>query len=412
MELRRYPYPYQAALAINSDIDGTRTGERFLGIQTFLNSRTPGPAGIGLGLEIGNSFFPYTDDDSFALFSKRSEDRAVIEALIKTGYIDTIHSYGDGADTREHAKKALDALNSRDCFLDVWVNHSQAPSNFGTGTAPGVGDLPGSRCYHADLTLQYGIRFAWLGAGTSIFTNNVRPSPAVIAQILDARHPLKTSKSAIRQIGKIVAGAANVPKARIHRHNGIIDVSCLRDGQRIIEFVRSNSFWGGLNRGHDSYGLAYVLRQGNLNRLIRRQAATIIYTHIGKGPLEAPYLPEETISALRALSRENDVGRLFVTTTSRLLNYLFAHRYLNWTTESGEDGNRIIIESITDPVKGIRDVQEKELSGITFYVPDKERTDIYLQGKRLTKAVSVGKDHTGRHCVMIPWPALEFPHGL
>lgn len=52
--------------------------------------------GPGIGLEIGNTFFPYTPDDSFAYFSNRPADRDVIEILIKAGYIDCMHSYGDG----------------------------------------------------------------------------------------------------------------------------------------------------------------------------------------------------------------------------------------------------------------------------------------------------------------------------
>ena len=36
VNLRRFPYPYKAGLAICSDIDGTTTLDRFLGIQEFL----------------------------------------------------------------------------------------------------------------------------------------------------------------------------------------------------------------------------------------------------------------------------------------------------------------------------------------------------------------------------------------
>ena len=38
--LRKFPYPYKAALSICSDIDGTSTVEEFLEIQEFLNTKT------------------------------------------------------------------------------------------------------------------------------------------------------------------------------------------------------------------------------------------------------------------------------------------------------------------------------------------------------------------------------------
>src|SRR4030042_3229005 len=57
--LRKFPYPFRAAIAICSDIDNTETLEEFLEIQRFLNTGEATSMGEGLGLEIGNSFFFY-----------------------------------------------------------------------------------------------------------------------------------------------------------------------------------------------------------------------------------------------------------------------------------------------------------------------------------------------------------------
>jgi hypothetical protein len=63
--LRKFPYPFRAALTICSDIDGTDTLENFLATQNFLNTERDTDMGLGIGLEIGNSFFPLTRDVHF-----------------------------------------------------------------------------------------------------------------------------------------------------------------------------------------------------------------------------------------------------------------------------------------------------------------------------------------------------------
>ena len=57
VSMRKFPYPYSAAIAICSDIDDTNTTEEFLEIQRFLNSKNSTSMGEGIGLEIGNSFY-------------------------------------------------------------------------------------------------------------------------------------------------------------------------------------------------------------------------------------------------------------------------------------------------------------------------------------------------------------------
>ena len=59
MPLRKYPYPFRSALTICNDIDLT-TPEEFLEIHRFLNTKQVTPMGVGVGLEIGDSFWMYT----------------------------------------------------------------------------------------------------------------------------------------------------------------------------------------------------------------------------------------------------------------------------------------------------------------------------------------------------------------
>ncbi|MFX0135574.1 MAG: hypothetical protein ACFFDN_18155 [Candidatus Hodarchaeota archaeon] len=55
---RRFPFPFKSAVNISSDIDGTDSLEEFLTILEFLSTKNKTDMGVGIGLEIGNSFFP------------------------------------------------------------------------------------------------------------------------------------------------------------------------------------------------------------------------------------------------------------------------------------------------------------------------------------------------------------------
>ena len=90
--------------------------------------------GKGIGLEIGNSVYFYDKDGEFSYFSHDEYAKRVIIDLIQAGYIDCLHSYGDGATSRDEIVRALDVLHKADCKLDVWVNHYGARSNLGAGS--------------------------------------------------------------------------------------------------------------------------------------------------------------------------------------------------------------------------------------------------------------------------------------
>ncbi len=413
VSLRRFPYPYKAALAICSDIDGTTTLERFLSIQEFLNTTRSTPMGTGVGLEIGNSFFPYTPDDSFAYFSGRAADREVIEAFIKAGYIDCLHSYGDGVGLRGDAVRALEELERNACKLDVWVDHARAPSNLGKDVTPGFGDVVGSPIYHADATLAYGIRFVWRGRTSSIVGHGVPFTAGSFMRIGDPAHPGHSVINTGRELAKSALGCAGNHRFAIHRRNRLLRVARLDDGQRIYEFKRCNNHWRGLSHGHDCEGLAYVIRGGALADLVAAEGYMIVYTHLGVGPDRAPFVPTETQAALRGLARAHRAGDIYVTTTSRLLNYYLNHHYLQWSYEVGKEGcTRITIDSIADPLSGRRVPAVEELQGTTFYVPDRRKAEIRLGDRELGSIERNPPDHTGSDSVMIPRSHLTYPGTL
>lgn len=409
--LRNFPYPYQAALTLCSDIDGTRTRAQFLSIQQFLNTSIETAAGPGLGLEIGNSFFPYTTHGDFSLFNGQPGDQECIEELIRTGYIDCIHSFGDPATSRAQAVLALDELSHAGCFLKVWVDHARAASNLGKDTTCGSGDLPDAAAYHADLTLAYGVRFIWQGRGSSIIGQGIPHSVAGYGAILDQNHLAATTVNMAKELVKSTLASVGNRRFALHAGNRLLRVAVLADGQCVYEFQRSNPHWQGLSFGHDSLGLAYVLRPAHLQRLVRSAGTMIVYTHLGIGCSESPYLSPSTIQALQELARSNQRGEIYVTTTARLLEYQLSRDFLDWTWQQpGRDEIHIHIHGRRDRLFPTSVLSPQELQGLTFYIPDRTRVRLWLSNEEYSGLIRNSPDHTGRSSVMFPFCPLMFPY--
>ncbi len=241
--LRCFPYPYRAGLAIASDIDDTRSVDQFLEIQRFLNTSGLTSMGRGVGLEISNSFYFYDQKQDFSWFGREARARQVIIDLIHAGYIDSLHSYGDAADTREQVLRALDALEAADCHLDVWINHNGARTNLSRKFTYFFGVCEGddvkSAAYHADVTLAFGIRFAWVGAMTRVIGQSPARSGSGLATVVDPSHPAHSALDVLKEFRKQTVGRwRGDPRFQIHRHNELTQVLELEDGQRVHEFMR------------------------------------------------------------------------------------------------------------------------------------------------------------------------------
>lgn len=407
VSLRQFPYPFRAALTICSDIDGTDTTEEFLGIQTFLNTERLTSMGPGIGLEIGNSFLPNRIKDTFAYFSSRPNDRAIIREFIKAGYIDCIHSYGERSSTRQDALKIIETLEQDGCKVKVWVDHSTVPTNLGPDNAQGKGDLPDSPAYHADLTLAYGIRFAWMGRGTGLIGQEVPLSLKAFTQLIYPSYPQASIDTLFRETVKILLAPTGVKRFAIHRQNRLIQITPLRDGNQVYEFIRCNNHWE--KARPSSPKLAFMLRPQALEALIASEGYTIVYTHLGF--FDPPDLiPPQTQAALRQLAEAYRAGNIYVTTTFKLLIYCLTHRTLNWNyTISPEDRVTVTIHHLADPITGPREPTLAELQGITFYVPDRNKVSIFLGKKEIHPVNRNSKDHTGQESVMIPRTFLTFP---
>lgn len=314
-----FPSPQRAILAICSDLDESPDAKTYFELMRFLNTTEETSMGPGVGLEVGNTIYFDMAPGHFSYWNASEAEREKIRALIRSGHIDCLHSYGDLATTRAHAGRALDELVKHDCGIPVWVDHAVAPTNFGSDIMRGHGDEPGHPAYHADLTIGYGIRHVWRGRVTSVIGQDLSFSLCSIGTI---RHPIASVRTLAKEAVKQVLARKGHVKYTSHAGNPLVVESSLRDGQSIREFIRCNPSWGGVSCHDRGDGIHEVLNRRFLDRLVERKAPCILYTHLGKldrGETRYQFQPA-AVNAFRLLAEYQQAGKLVVTTTARLLD--------------------------------------------------------------------------------------------
>jgi hypothetical protein len=403
VSLRKFPYPYRSAMTICSDIDRTETIDELINIQKFTNSGEMTNTGKGVGLYIGNSFFFYeVPASSISYFNNDPFVRETIKNFIKSGQIDVLHSYGKKSDfKRQDAIAALSELRDNNLMVDVWVDHTKSSDNFGNDVTLGHGDIIGSAGYHADVTIEYGIKFLWLGRVTMITGQSIPITLKTFTNIFDKDHPIYSILNMGKEFGKHILGILGSRKYAMHKTNDLVKIITLDDGQRAYEFMRFDNYWRGVGTGANCRNLAYSISKKSLDRLQENAGYMIVYTHLGMNSDCHQYICQETKSALRNLARKYADGHIFITSTSKLLNYYINNKYLNWSFEKKKGEIIIRIDNIEDPVFGSFIPSIKELDGMTFYVPDKNQVKIYLNDTKLLDIQRNAPDYTKRESVTI-----------
>lgn len=402
--LRKFPYPFKAALTICNDIDKTATLEEFLEISNFINTKEQTSMGKGIGLPIGNSFFFYEPPNmAITYFSEDSKIPDTINKFIKNGRIDSIHSYGKKYDfTRQDAIVALSALKKNNLKLDVWIDHTLSIDNMGDDVTFGFGDHPDSDAYHSDLTLDYGIKFAWFGRVTMIAGQSVPITFSSFSSIFDREHTFNSFVNISKEFVKNALGMLGNEKYALHYGNDLLQIVELDDGRKLYEFMRFDNHWSGVGNGANSKGLAYSISKKTLNRLKKVGGYMIVYTHFGMNSDCAPqFICTETQNALRVLANEFETGNIFVTNTSKMLKYYLVHKYLEWSYENNDESSIVYIKKVNDPVFGEFIPTVEDLEGLTFYVKDANNASIYLNNKIVTHFKKNAADQTGKQSITI-----------
>ncbi len=406
VSLRPTPYPYRAMLAICSDLDETPSKGAYLEAMRFLNTNEPTAMGDGVGLEVANSIYFNMPAGQFAYWNTDEAGREMIRMLIRSGHVDCLHSYGELAFARADAARALDELAKHDCQLAVWVDHSTAATNLGADIMQGYGDIRGHEAYHADLTIAHGIEFVWRGRVTSIIGQDI---PRKLGGLFTSRHPFASGRTLCKEWAKGLYANNELGKYAMHGANEILRKDRLRDGAEIYEFMRCNPHWGGVSSGEKARDIGDVLTDDMLAKLVRRQGACILYTHLGK--IDGSRVPfnRPAVAALRRLAEAQRRRKILVTTTRRLLGFKKALREVSYEVEHHDD---VVCISVKANKWGSRlsRLSSSDLDGLTFYVQDPQRACLTVNGREISKLQRNGPDHTGRASVSLPWPALEFPN--
>jgi hypothetical protein len=404
VQLRRIPYPYRAMLAICSDLDRTPDRQTYWETMRFLNSTEPTRMGAGVGLEVANTIYFDMPPTQFAYWNTDDTGRHMVRTLMRSGHIDCLHSYGEHATTRDHARRALDELERHDCHLKVWVDHATAPSNFGADIMRGCGDVPGHAAYHADLTCEFGVRYVWRGRVTSVIGQD---RPSSMRGLFNPRHRLLSCRTIAKELLKSVLARMGSRRYALHGTNDLLQRSQLRDGRKVFEFLRCNPFWGGVGQAATADGLAHVLTANMLDRLVQRGGTCILYTHLGKIREPGASFAQPTRSALQRLAEEYRAGRILVTTTSRLLDYRRTLDEISLRTHSDAAGTHIDLR--TAGGRNGAGLAPADLHGLTLYAPEPHRTRLTIDGAPVANVQYNSPDHLGRASLMLPWPRLELP---
>lgn len=389
-QLRKFPFPYNAMVAISSDIDYATLGE-FEEYHLFLNTLEQTPHGPGLGLDIGDSAWLFNGNDSKqsidkeghgvessmtyfeGLDSTRKKDADEIIHYFKTGWIDSLHTFGDfsRADqgirfTRDMAIAAWEDMNKNGLKPKVWINHGSESNvqNFGAFNPKGLfkyqaGDDPKSKYYHTDLTLDNGIRYVWNSIGMSQFSYE---------------YPLFPLK--------------------------------LRDGRQVWSFYRytHDVVKGVYQWTWETHELPKQITSERLECLVQEGKYSIIAQHLGKGSEGFPFNPSD-IESLKLLKGYQDQGKIMVARTSRLLDYARAQKFVKYSITQIDGKTYINFKSIEDAISNSSNPTIDDIRGITIYVEDPANTYLLLN----TNLVSEDQiqrntsDGSGKKSIGIKW---------
>ncbi len=408
IQVEPYPYPYRAMMAICSDLDLTPDIDVYLDSSRYLNTREQTSMGTGVGLEVGNTMYFDMPPGQLSYWNADDYGRAVIHTLMRSGHIDCLHSYGDLATTRAHAERALESLVRNDCRLQVWVDHSKAPTNIGPDIMMGSGDVAGSPAYHSDLSLAYGVRYIWRGRTTGVIGQDAPVDFTTLASMLNAKHPIASTRTVVKEAVKAHLGRCGHPRWEMYGANEVCRPGELRDGRVVWEFMRSNSYWGGSGRGDRPERLVDVITEGMLHTLVRREGATILYAHLGKVQDRTQPFGEAARTAFRRLAAAQDAGMVLVASTHRLLRFLTVRNGVRMSCRREGDAVMIHIDHVADPVLGAYEPTREDVQGLTFRLPRCGRVCVEMSDGAY---VPLDLMHRGDHTfACIPWRRLEFPH--
>ena len=395
--MRNFPHPFKAGLAICSDIDDCDL-DTFIQLHRFLNSSR-----YGLGLPVADSFFAVCQDSKHLAYlnpdgSFRPREAEFIGQAVRDGLVDSLHAWGDFNSAPPDpnflqyvARKIIEDFTAKGLEIPAWINHG-SPNNrqnlFARLCPLYQGDNPESEYYTVPIIKELGIKYFWNSeiVGWPLSTIRTRFFPEMFNRI---------SRNAVKNCVKFLIGRSSYCRSS-RDVTQLAQAVKLRDGNFLISFNRFSSGPDGQTIWEPSrHTLRFSLAESVLKNLVKEQGYLIIYTHLAKpAPRENDLFPPEDIKALRMLADYYHQGKIWVTPTSRLLDYWLASRFLQWKVRQENDFFIIDLGMLNHPIHGPRLPVFKDLAGLNFLTPEPLKTVVRLKGEDLpTKIFPV--DETG-----------------
>jgi hypothetical protein len=244
----------------------------------------------------------------------------------------------------------------------------------------------------------------WRGRVTGVIGQDVSPQ---FSDIFVMDHPLTSGKTMGKELIKHILGALGSKKYAMQRANRVLRVEHLRDGRPIYEFLRCNPCRRGVELCATADGMAEVLTEDMLDRLVNRKGVCILYTHFGKVTYPNRPFNDATRRALEGVAQRYHDNRLLVTTTVRLLDYLRARELLRWSAHCEDREVLVTINGLSDPIRGYRSPLNGELRGITFRTKGDQRVRVIDAQGRTLESKTFKAD--GQTFVSLAWDGLDFP---
>jgi len=417
--VRIYPYPYRAALTIANDRHGLHDAEEFRALHRFLNTDRETPHGRGLNLEISDSFWFYDNIGRFSYFQgytrKPSPQAPLIREFLQAGVIDTLHTYGDFTEQpfeRKYAEWAVEEFAVNGLQVPIWSNHGNQSNiqSINVGVPYHQGGTPEAAGYHLDITVNFKLKYFWraiipfLGQERRLrfseyclpryyYWNNFDRLVCVPKHVIEW--------CSIEVMQRLRGENGSCPPRRT---NVLMSPLTLEDGHRVWEFRRFNNHRKSIWAGADADGLARQLAPEVLDRLEQLGGYVVIYTHFELGH----FYQDSVLRCLRHLSQRFHEGRIWVTTSARMLDYNRMCRLLRWQEISSPGSLEIRLEpEIHDPVFGEQPLESDALAGITMVARSRQPVKVTLAGRQLPFA-EVGREGD-EVALALPWQRWEYP---
>jgi hypothetical protein len=418
--VRRYPFPYLAALTISNDTDRMRI-DAFDDLHDYVNGTGDTPYGPGLGLEMSDSFWIWSESGCLSLFHSSpfekdtplSPEADRVIALAKSGVIDMLHNFGQWEKSRnsqymkrDDAKRALDILDRYGLAPRIWVNHGgdlrmrhQMEGRWGFKR---FGDDPENESYCYDLVRDAGFLFfshGMMAEQHRFGEHRLYREQAEFDQDYGSydfnrwfRRYNRLEQRYLKPYGELSEEQEVAIKRKLF--NKILVPEEAKDGTPMLLFKRF--------RGIDRPSAGSFVTQVNfysLRDLVRRRACAVIYQHLGvKRPAlsdpsrssgefsKPPVLDWHNRVAFEYLAEYERSGEIWVPAQLRFLEFMRVRDFMDFEVLVDGESIKIVIGELQCPSEGSTRLTLDDLNGIAFVLPqDAADCRIFLGGNEISR---------------------------